>query len=211
MRNDPARIDRVSDAIERSAEEIELSHLADVDPAPAPHLQLIDCLGYAECLVKLNRARRPSCHISRQFFEQRECAAAAAGRDRVRDFATRDENFVERAALRSPHISRLTGLVHELKTEQIADIRHDPVVARLDEPVVVKLGDVVLDHVDLLGDDAQQGAQRLPAFRIALPINCRQQIVEAVGIFHFCASVKTRVSGSAGESTAICAGVRRSE
>ena len=37
--------------------------------------------------------------------------------------------------------------------DEVADVGRDPLVTGFDEPVVVELRDVVLDDVDLLGDD----------------------------------------------------------
>ena len=40
-------------------------------------------------------------------------------------------------------------------TDQIADVRHHPVVAGFDELIVVKLLEVFFEHADLLGDHSQ--------------------------------------------------------
>ena len=92
--------------------------------------------------------------------------------------------------------------VHRLVADQLADIGDDPVLAGLDEPVVVELADILLDEVHLLGDDAQQGAQRVALIDVAHPVNGRDEVIEAVGAGvrrrHRPTSVRISVSGMAG-------------
>ena len=65
--------------------------------------------------------------------------------------------------------------------EQVADVRHDPLLAGLDEPVVVEALDVGLEDPQLLLDDRQQRAQLLAALaRVARAVDGGQQPVEVV-------------------------------
>ena len=82
-------------------------------------------------------------------------------------------SLVQAAALRP----QPPGFVHLPVADQITDIRHDPILAGLDEPILVKLRDVVLYDVHLLGDDLQQRAQGITLLGVALPIYHRQQFV----------------------------------
>ena len=75
---------------------------------------------------------------------------------------------------------RLAGFVDGPVADQVADVGHHPVLAGLDEPVLVELGDVVFDDVHLLGDHLQQGAQRIALLGVAQAVDGRQQVVEAV-------------------------------
>ena len=77
---------------------------------------------------------------------------------------------------------RLAGVVHGLVVDQAADVGDHPVGAGLDEPVLVERGDVLLDDVHLLGDDAQEGLQRIALIGVAEPIDDGNQLVEAIGI-----------------------------
>ena len=65
--------------------------------------------------------------------------------------------------------------------DQAADVGRRPVGAGLDELVVVELLDVLLDDGRLLGDHAEQLAQREALVGVAEPVDRRQQGVEALG------------------------------
>ena len=64
--------------------------------------------------------------------------------------------------------------------DEVADVGHRPVLAGLDKPVLVELGDVLLDDVYLLADDPQQRLERLTLLRVALAVDGREEFVQAV-------------------------------
>ena len=65
---------------------------------------------------------------------------------------------------------------------QITDIRHDPLAARFDELIVVKLIEIFLKDADLLRDDCQQILKRLTLLRVARPINRRQEVIQGLRV-----------------------------
>ena len=65
-------------------------------------------------------------------------------------------------------------------SDEVANIGDDPIITGFDEPVVIELGDIVLDQVDLRGDHAQKLPQGAAHVEIALPVDDRQKLVEAV-------------------------------
>jgi hypothetical protein len=163
----PANVDRLSERLERAAEEIERLAVAKIGEAAA-RVQMIDVLRPAEERVRLDGAGGKSGDVVRQLLEQRERAAAAQIADVVRHRAARREGA--RASVR----------LHDLVSDEIADVRHDPLLARLDEPVFVELRDVALDEIHLLGDRAQQIAQRVALLLVALPVDDGEEIEETV-------------------------------
>ena len=150
--------------VERAVEEIERLFVAQVDEASAL-VEMIDGLRASEERVVLDGARGEAADVVRELLELRERAATAKVAQVIRDRAPR----------------RLAG-ERDFVSDQIADVRHDPVLARLDEPVLVELGDVFLDEVHLLGDRAQQIAQRVAMFLVALAIDDRKEVEQAVDV-----------------------------
>ena len=71
-------------------------------------------------------------------------------------FAARSENLVALAVLGCG--TRFASLMYRLVSGQIADVGNHPILAGLDEPVVVELEDIVFHDVDLFADNAQQVA-----------------------------------------------------
>lgn len=202
VRIDAPHINGVRELVERPIEQVERAGVSDIDCSTAQKPELVDWLRHAEQLIKLDRARRPAGHVVREHFEQRERPFTPSRCDRVRDLAPGNQYLVERAAFGGAHIAWFAGFVHKLVADQVADVRHHPIFAGLNEPILVKLRDVVLDHVHLLADHAQQRAQRIALVRVARAINNGQQVVKAVGIFHRGTSVSTRVCGTSRESVA---------
>jgi hypothetical protein len=52
----------------------------------------------------------------------------------------------------------------------------DPILAGFDKPVLIKLGDICLDQVNLLAGDPQQALQGIALIRIAQPVDGRQRV-----------------------------------
>ena len=69
-------------------------------------------------------------------------------------FAARSENLVTLAVLGGG--TGFAGFLYRLVSGQIADVGNHPILAGLDEPVVVELADIVFHDVDLFADNAQQ-------------------------------------------------------
>jgi hypothetical protein len=60
---------------------------------------------------------------------------------------------------------------------QVADVRHDPLVAGLYEPVVVQPVDVLFHGQQFLLQDGKEGAKGLAFVGVPYPIDCREQVV----------------------------------
>ena len=179
-RMNAAHVHRVRQPVEGPVEQVERVAVAQVDGAAARGVQVVDVLRPAKQPVELDRAGRPAGHVARQLLQHRQRALAAAIADRVGHLAPRDQDLVARAALRAAHLSWLARFMHKLIADQIADVRHDPILRRLDEPVVVELANVLLDDGDLLADDGQQRLERVALVGVADAVDGRQQIVQAI-------------------------------
>ena len=94
-------------------------------------------------------------------------------------------------------------------SDEITDVRHRPVGARLDEEIVVELVDVLLDRAELLGNDGEQFFEHLTLRRIAHAVDRRQQRVEGFGIVmhdvQALAFMTVRASGRASSSSSSAA------
>jgi hypothetical protein len=66
------------------------------------------------------------------------------------------------------------------------------VLAGLDEPSLVEAGDVLFHEIDLLGNHAQEGLQRIATLRVAEPVHNRDQLIQAIGILFEAAHIKLR-------------------
>ena len=129
---------------------------------------MVHVLRGREALEELDRARRPAGDVARQLLEHDRGALAAPVGERVRHVGARADASRRHRPDR-PH------------AEQIADVRHDPFVAGLDEPVVVEDRDVLLDALELALDHAEQRAQRLALIGVAQAVDRREELVEALG------------------------------
>ena len=118
---------------------------------------------------KYSTARAPQPVTSRA-----SCSSTAAVplRAPVRDRVGDEAALAERRALDRQQPAH---------AEQVADVRHDPLLAGLDEPVVVEPLDVGLEDAQLLLDDRQQRAQLVAALvRVAVAVDRGQQPVQVV-------------------------------
>ena len=94
--------------------------------------------------------------------------------------------------------------------DQVADVGHDPVGARLDELVVVELRQVLFQRADLLGQHGHQRLQRPALFGVAHAIDRGEEVEERFSVHHATAksmSPAASVSSSAGEE--VPPGLRR--
>src|SRR5205085_624333 len=118
-----------------------------------------------EQLEELDDVCVPARRIARELFEHGGCAFAPPVGERVRDLRA----IAETGSGPSEQTAR---------TDQIADVRHNPFGARLDELIVIELRQVLFEHADLFGDDRKQRLERFALFRVARAIDGRQQRVE---------------------------------
>ena len=195
------QVDAVRERIERAvrpAESLQPPRIAQVGRATAVRMLMIEVLHPAEPAVELHRARRPAGRVAGQVFQQRQRALAPARVDRVGHVGARRQHAAE-AGVAAPVLAQRGRLGQQAVTEQVADIRHHPVVAGLDEPVVVQPGDVLFEHIGLAGQHAQEVAQRPALLRIAHAIDHRQQVVQPIRAHsHGMASCSSKVSGTFG-------------
>ena len=119
----------------------------------------------SEPLEELDGECRPSGDIGCQLLQRRKPTLVSSVPNRVGDFAARDQEPVQRPAFRCRVVGRRSGVLHRKIADEIAQVRHGPFVSCLDEPVEIKLLDVVLDDVHLFGDDPQQCPRTYSAAR----------------------------------------------
>ena len=207
-RRDPAHIDGVRRHLEWAVDQAERPGPPDVgQPAgPQPGRGVVaeqpDRLGEDEQLAELHRAGRPAGDVGGQFLEQRQGALAAAGGDGVSDVAARRDRAQQLAGLRRAGGQRLLVPVQRLVAGQFPQVRHQPVLAGLDEPVVVELVDGVGQDLALLLEHGEQAAQRVPGVGIAPLVDPGQQFVQSGhGML-----LSSRVCGTSGLNTASWAG-----
>src|SRR4029434_9392145 len=117
-----------------------------------------------------------------------------------------NEDLLHRPVWRRAHIPGFARLADLLMSDQIAQIRNDPVFAGFDEPVFVKLVDIALDHIDLFSDDPEKRAQRITSVGVALAMHRRQELVQTVWILHGRISWRMSVAGTSRDRTTSCAG-----
>ena len=204
-----ADVNGVGQLIEWPAEPGQRRPSSEVDRPASIELRMIDGLRHPQQPVALYSAAGPAGRLGGELVEQGECPLATAVADGVGQFAPRHEEPVTQCPFGSCDGSRLPSLVHGPVTDQVGDVRNDPVLARLDEPVFVELLDIVLDDVGLLGDDPKQAAERLARLGVADTDIGRQQIVEAVEVAaHDCTSRRMSVSGTSGSSKGDLCGER---
>src|SRR5262249_37433437 len=116
---------------------------------------------------------------------------AAAVAERVSD---------EGAGAEGPSADRL----QPTDAQEVADIRRHPFLARLDEPVLIKPGDVGVQSAKFGFEDGHEGAQRFALFAVTDTVDRGEQVVETAGRgTHGCISVKMIPAGLAIRS---CAG-----
>ena len=177
MRNRPPNVYRMREPLEGPINQIERVTVAQVRRAPPVWPLVIEVLRPAEQRVKLHRPRRPAGNVVGEQLQQRQRALAPAITQRIGYLTARDQNLVALAPLRCLHGPGITRFMHRLVADQIADIGRHPVVAGLDKPVVVEACDILLDHVDLLVDHAQQRPQRITPLGITHAMHDGQQFI----------------------------------
>ena len=88
---------------------------------------------------------RPSRHILRQLCQDERSSLAAAVEDGIGNVAA---------------LAECRGGDVVAHTQQVTDVRHNPLFGCFDEPVLVQAGDIRFDTVQLLADESEQRTQR---------------------------------------------------
>src|SRR5260370_4076194 len=185
--------------IEWATQAIQCISIAHIYRPTPLEVQGVNILRPAEQPVELDCSCRPTCYVSGEIFQQRQGALAPAMEDRVGDIAAWNEDFITQPFLDSEHVAWFYGLVDSLVTNQIANIGNHPVLASFDEPVLVELGNIILNDIYLLGDDPQQCLERPTLFRVTLAVDSWQELIQTIRIFiHRGNSVIMSVSGTSG-------------
>lgn len=104
---------------------------------------MIQVLRPGQVLAQLDRAAGPAGEVDREPLDRAERALAPAQRDRVGDVGAK----------------RARIALQVRAAEQVGQVRDDPVVAGVDEQVVVELRDVVVQRAEGLLDRGEVGAQ----------------------------------------------------
>ena len=106
---------------------------------------------------------------------------------------TRSKNSTARA--RQPVVSKASS----------SRTSADPVFARFYEGVIVESLDIGFDERTLTGDDAEQGAQRVARFGVALVVEGGEQGKQGFGVkLHDVRSVRVTAAGSISSRSAGC-------
>src|ERR1022692_1455356 len=114
---------------------------------------MVQILSGCKELKKLNYPRRPTGDIERQLLQHRCSSLATTVVERVGNVGAL--GIRPRASgVKRPH------------TKQITNVRDHPLLAGLDEPVLIQAGDVRFEHVILVLNQSQQGAKWLSLSRI---------------------------------------------
>ena len=180
------------------ADALQSARIAQVGGAAAARVLVIQMLHPAEPAVELHRARRPAGGVAGQVLQQRQRALAPPRVDGVGHVGARRQHAAEAGVATAVRAQR--GRLRQQRiTEQVAEVRHHPIVAGFNECVVVQPRDVLLQHVGLARQHAQEIAQRIALLRIAHAVDHRQQVVQAIGTrSHGVASCSSKVSGTFG-------------
>ncbi len=209
----PPHIDAVCKGVERAigpADLLQPAGVVQLCRTAALRMLMVQMLHPAEQAVELHRPSRPVGRIAGEILEQGKCALASTRIDRVGDIGTRCQHVAEVAA--TAIVSRIQGgrLRQQAVAEQVAEVRHHPVVAGFNEPVFVQPRDVLLQHVGLGSQHAQEIAQRVALVGIAHAVDHRQQVIQSIRLrahgvapcslrAHGVASCSSSVSGMVGD------------
>ncbi len=178
---------------EWAVDAVERPGLPEVRRAQGMRAQMIQILGSRYALEELDGTGAPAGGVEGQFFEDQRRALAPAQAQGVGDERPRAESGGATDGIEGAH------------AEQVADVGDDPVFAGFDEGVVVEPFDVGFDERTLAGDDAEQGAQRVARFGVALAVEGGQQGKQGFGVeLHDVRSVRVTAAGSISSRSAGC-------
>src|SRR5258708_29317976 len=214
IRFDVPHIDRMRHGVERSSDKIERIGRPQIRGPSTLCVQMIDRLNLPHLTAELNDAGRPCGHRFYQLLQQPERGLASSEPHGLGHLPSRRQCVV---GGQPGGIGRPAADVRRPIANQVADVGHRPVVTRLDKPVFIELRDVALDHINLLGNYAEQSQQRLACLEVPLPVNHRKKIAETVAravrgtiiCCHESTPVSTSVSRRSALRNAIWAGCTR--
>jgi hypothetical protein len=112
---------------------------------------MVQWLGKTGEPAKLHSSRRPAGNIIGQYLQERKSTLAPPVVYCVGYFAARYEDFVSKASLWRDSWTGFSSFMDLSISHQIAYVRNYPILTRLYEPVLVKLIDITLYQIDLLG------------------------------------------------------------
>ena len=144
---DAPHVDRAWDRIERRADAFQRLARAQIGRRVVEQALVVHVLRRDQHLEELDRARVPAGDVAGQLLQHHGGALAAPERDRVRHLGARAADPRRDA-------------VEHLVADEVADVRHHPGGARLDELIVVQLIEILLQHTHLLGQHGQQARER---------------------------------------------------
>jgi hypothetical protein len=133
-------------ALEGAVEQIETVRVAQVHRGALAQPQVIEVLRGHQKLEELDGFRRPAGDVAGHLLQHRHSALAASVAQRVGD----KPSLAERPVLEWQQITH---------TQQVANVRYDPLIAGLNEPVVVEPVHVALQQLQLTLDHAEQSTQ----------------------------------------------------
>ena len=141
--------------IEGTADQLQVRRVAQVVGARIVEAHMVGVLRPAEPREIFHRMRRPARRVARHRLEHRHGALAAAVLQRVGDVGAGAVAAVGAERLQAAH------------ADQIADIRHHPFVAGLDEQVLVHLRDIRFEHRTLFRQDRDHRLELVALLRVA--------------------------------------------
>jgi hypothetical protein len=177
---DTSNIDSARERIEGTVDQGEIVHVPKVGSACPIEVLVVNVLVPSEMSKVFHRACGPPSYIVCQLFQQREPAFAPAVPNCVGNLAPRNKDAIERSGLLGRVTRACARFSRRLIPDEIANVRQSPFLCRFDEPVVVKLANVIFNGINLLGNDTQQRLKGKVPFRIAHAIYRRQQLIEAI-------------------------------
>ena len=181
LREGTAYIDRMRLAGEGTAHCIERGTIAHIYEVTAFAASKVAVLIDAQVFVELDdMSIGPASYVACHLFEQCKCPSTPSIMESIGDVAAWNQNVIALQAFQRRYIAWLTSSVYLLIADQIADVRHNPILAGLDKPVLIELGDIGLDDIHLLGDYAQEGLELPTRLRVTDAVHGRQEIVEAI-------------------------------
>jgi hypothetical protein len=139
---DPAYVHAARDPVEGRSDLLEPLGPAQIRRGMIEQPDVVHVLRRDQMLEELDDARVPPGDVARQLLQHGGCSLAPAKRNGMRHLGAR---------ARDPGRNSMQPAI----ADQVADVRHDPFGAGLDELVVIELVEILFEHGDLLGQDTE--------------------------------------------------------